>query len=493
MLNISDFLKIGLSLFWAGVSVLFFVAAVSYPGNVAVYALFTLISSLHLFFGFRSNAVFFDTFIGVLMWLGFWFKFSVHTAFMNGYFKQAHGSYVWDSVFIDNVLLVSSCGLASLILASVVRSRWIYNYPSPRSYESDGNIGLFMFYRRYRRQLVALFLLFVVVIAFSNAWLGIYQRGVVPRIELPFGLGGVYSWLLLFGMSSFVALVLQFELRVAGRITLFSSLLALFETFASSVSLLSRGMILNFSALFYGLVRSIAGSKLIKSLRVLGIAGLLFCLLFVVSVSFVNHLRWMSVANHTDRTYAVDRVDLQSVLDSEGNSLTRITDLVLDRWVGVEGVMAVVNYPGRGWNLWSDAWGERYDVHETSFYDLNFIDTPYKHADTSRQHYVSLPGLIAFFYYPGSYVFLFVSVFLLGLVASSIEYFVYRVGGKNLVLCALMAQVMAYRYSSFGYVPSQSYLLFGSIILNVILIWFVNRIFIRWFGGDAGNSKLSGR
>jgi hypothetical protein len=95
-----------------------------------------------------------------------------------------------------------------------------------------------------------------------------------------------------------------------------------------------------------------------------------------------------------------------------------------------------------------------------------------------------LPGVIAFFYYPGSYVFLFSGIFLLGIGAALIELLVYRLGGKNLILCALMAQVVAYRYSSFGYVPGRSYLLFGSIILTIALIWSANRVLQLWFGGE---------
>jgi len=63
------------ALFWGAVVVLAFVAGAEYPGNVAIYAGFTVVSSLFLYAGFRKNAIFFDTFIGVLLWLGFWLRF----------------------------------------------------------------------------------------------------------------------------------------------------------------------------------------------------------------------------------------------------------------------------------------------------------------------------------------------------------------------------------------------------------------------------------
>lgn len=91
-----------------------------------------------------------------------------------------------------------------------------------------------------------------------------------------------------------------------------------------------------------------------------------------------------------------------------------------------------------------------------------------------------MPGYIAFLFYPGSYLFLLIAVFAFSMLAALIEYFVYRVGGKNLVFCALIAQVVAFRYTSFGYVPMQSYLLFGSILLNVLILYFSDML-LRFF------------
>ena len=66
-------------------------------------------------------------------------------------------------------------------------------------------------------------------------------------------------------------------------------------------------------------------------------------------------------------------------------------------------------------------------------------------------------------------------MFVLGVIAAIIEYFVFRLGGKNVILCSLLAQVVAFRYLSFGYVPMQSYLLFGTIFLNLFIIYFADK------------------
>ncbi len=141
----------------------------------------------------------------------------------------------------------------------------------------------------------------------------------------------------------------------------------------------------------------------------------------------------------------------------ESTGMTK--QLFLDRWVGIEGVMSVSSYPDLGWPLLKSSLSEKYNENETSFYDNNIIRSSYLETDKTKHHFITLPGIIAFFY-PGSFVFLFASIFILGLLGSFIEVLSYKFGGKNIILCTLFAEVIAYRFTSFGYVPLQSYFYF---------------------------------
>jgi hypothetical protein len=67
-------------------------------------------------------------------------------------------------------------------------------------------------------------------------------------------------------------------------------------------------------------------------------------------------------------------------------------------------------------------------------------------------------------------------MFALGAFAAAMELAAYRLGGANLILCSLVSQVVAYRYASFGYVPAQSYLLFGTLVLNLFIIYYADRV-----------------
>lgn len=441
-----------------------------YPGKSYVYLYFTVIANLLLYFGFRKNAIFFDTFIGIFCWLGFWLKLTILGIFLGGSFREGIGYFDGSAAAYDKALLVSSCGLLGFLLASFIREKLSCNYP--QKIEGITQSGLFSFYRNHRNVLLIGFVALFIFIGVTNVYLGIYQRGCITRTTLPFGLNGIYKWLLLFGLASFSALILKFELEINKATSIFIMFLSLLENFVSNVSLLSRGMILNSSALIYGVFASTKLRSIKSNARFIVVTILIFMTLFVSSYFTVNYLRIIAFSN-------VQFDEMPSLKKNITLIGINMPTFVLDRWVGMEGVMAISSYPKRGWDLWKTAWQESYNEHETSFYDNNLIKSPYADIDKTKNHHISMPGIIAFFFYPGSLSFLFISMFAMGAMAAVIEAFVFRVGGKNMILCALIAQVIAYRFVSFGYVPKQSYLLFGSIFLNLIIIYLVDKVLVN--------------
>ena len=463
--------RVLLSLSLLLISLLAISAGLHYKGSLGAYLLFTLITNALLLNGFKKRSIYFDTFIGVFIWLGFWLKFSVRLAFFSGEFHEAIGAFDGAPESFDNALNISSCGIAAFWLASVVRQRF-FNYPDAPL--GCGGSGIFRFYKDHRKLLVGLFVVLVALVAISNAWFGVYQRGMVTQTVLPFGMNGIYKWLLQFGFASVSALIIRFEIELNQEISWVAVLPPLFEAFSSNVSLLSRGMVLNSVGLVVGAIRTMFGAGIKFSPLRVSAAALMFAALFAVSVFAVNYLRSTSLLGGA-------AINSSQVI---GSASGMATPLFLDRWVGIEGVMAVSSSKHLGWELWREALGERFQEGQLSFYDRVFIESPYLNyglSDSSKHHFVSLPGVVAFFYYPGSLFFLFLALFLLGLVAAIIECLTYLFAGLNWVLCSLFAQVVAFRYVSFGYVPGQSYLLFGALALNVLLIYAVDRVLAKHY------------
>ena len=150
------------------------------------------------------------------------------------------------------------------------------------------------------------------------------------------------------------------------------------------------------------------------------------------------------------------------------------------RWVGIDGVMTVSSYPKLSMNLWEKSWQERFKGYGTSLYDREFRKTDIStRRDIKKHHFVSMPGMIGFLFYSGSYFFLFGAMFLLSIFGAGVEWCALKAGQGNLILASLIAQVVAYRFAHFGYVPARSYLLFGSIFLNLGLIFLINFLLER--------------
>ncbi|MGH9877607.1 MAG: hypothetical protein ACRD5H_08210 [Nitrososphaerales archaeon] len=439
-------------------------ALLKYPGFGPIYVLFAILSNALLYFGFRRNAIFFDTFIGILFWLGFWLKLTFRVAFMDGQFHEPVGNFDGSGAAFDRALLVSSCGFAGLLTVSFIREKYVFTYPGKLPGVSQG--GLLKAYENHRTALLSTFVILFVAVAATNFYFGIYQRGAIPRTVLPYGLSGIYSWLLLFGLASISALVLQCEFALNRKTSYPVVIVSLVEEFLVNVSLLSRGMIINVSALGYGAFRYLQLSSIESKWRFWAVSFSIFVLLCVSSVILVDYLR------------SIDPDDPRAI---ELVAIVRGTKvLLLDRWVGIEGVMAVSSYPKQGWDFWSEAWKETYSKKQMSFYDTHLITSPYREMDVRRHHYISLPGIVAFCFYPGSFPFLFLCMFILGAIAAAIEISVFKLGGGNIILCALLAQVVAYRYAHFGYAPSRSYMLFGSLYLTLLIFYFSNAFLLDW-------------
>jgi hypothetical protein len=461
-------------------------ALIKYPGSSFYYMLFSVVANTMLYFCFRSRAIFFDVFIGLLFWLGFWLKLTYRIVFMGGDFVWA-GNFDGSPAAFDRAVLVATCGLSGLILASYVRGKFLFNYPQVAAVEAQP--GLFGFYVDFRKYVLIAFLLFLVSVGYLNVHFGIYQRGEITKTILPFGLNGVFTWLLLFGMASFVAVILNFELRINRGNYWWVIVYSFLEGLVSSSSQLSRGMLISTGSLLYGVFYNFRISAFKVRVRFFVAVMLVFMLLFASSAVLVTYIRSASYLDSLDAHGSQESTPAvqETIPAIQAPPLTPLdmtvrmaASLLVDRWVGMEGVMAISSYPELGWVVWRQAWQEVYNENVLSFYDKNLIDSSYKNTDTSKFHFVSLPGIIAFFFYPGSYLFLFVSMALLGMGAALLEIFVFKVGGKNVILCSLLAQVIAYRFMSFGYVPSQSYLLFGSIVFNVFLIYFADKILGYW-------------
>lgn len=479
-----DYLKETNKFFLAGIFltvILVMLAIFSYPGSKLIYLFFSA-SFLSLFFlGFSKNRIFFDTFLGGLMLLGFWSKLSFFLISGFRHTGEAVGHFDFSDAKFDKALLVASVGALGFVAVRLLRPLFFKysNNPSPSPTPSSFD----NLYLRNKRLILGIFTFLIILVGVSNIYLGIYQRGMLPERVLPFKLNSVYTWLLLFGLTSISSLLINIELKHLRKISLPLIFITIFELFFSNISILSRAMIVSFFALIFAVYLKSQIDKLKLQLKLIITTLLIFITFFGSSVYLTQHIRhsvfynpdytiksrldgFLLAANEKVRFYHGKQKFFEKVFQG----------LLINRWVGLEGTMAVSSYPNLSWDLFKESLNEKSIEEGTSFYDKKITQSHYVYNTKSRNRHITLPGVIGFFFYPGSYLFLFIATFLMGLIGAIIEIISFKLSARNMIFASLTSCVVAFRFAHFGFAPLRSYLIFGAIFLNIGLIWLAANI-----------------
>ena len=471
--------------------ILTFFGLYSYTGNKMIYLFFSIINIYLIFFSFRKKAFFFETFFSILLFLGFWFKFTMIISFTDGIFREGVGNFDYSENNFDYALLISLSGIIPLIIFGHLREFFFY-YPNKIEFLEIKN-------RKFvnnRKNIILFFLLFIFIVTIFNGYLKIYQKGLIPLNEINFFAAGGIKWLLLFGLSTISCLLIFLEVNIFKKLFSFTIIVGIFETFLSSLSMISRGMIFNSLSIIYGIYKLSKKTGNILSLRLLIKTILVTLVLFYISVIAVNYIRsnYFYIGKSKLETIKVEDSE-KKIIDKSKKFKEKLRNfniiesnneffyLAINRWVGIDSTLAVSqNKDILNFHLLFEAINERADFNAPTFYEKTFFledEGEYK-KELKEQLYVNvkgntLTGIIAFLFYSGSFVFLFFGMLFLSAFASIIEFICYYVSGKNLIFCSLIGQIIAFRFIHFGYLPKQSYLLFGSIFLTIFFVFIFNK------------------
>jgi hypothetical protein len=469
-----------------------------YKGNQFIYLLFSIISLFLIFFSFRKKSIFYENFFGTFIFLGFWLKFSIIISFNIGFTEGLEGTSNITSQNYDDALIASFIGMLGIISFGLIREKFFF-YPS----KIELNINT-EFYKKFRNIFITFLFFFIIFVCFINVYFQIYQRGLVGN-SYNFLISGFIKTSLLYFLSLCVAIILFFDLASYKKVFILVLSLVIFEPFLSSVSMLSRGMIFNSLAIVFALYKltNKTNSKLEINFYLKFLAFLF--IVFYISVISVNHLRIAKYnignqpsASNTFKTLAeITKENIKTIPNispvftfdrnktisekikiNVSKSASGFYTLLIHRWVGINSMLLITKHKELlNFELFYKSLTEKYDSRSLSFYEENFkiyhVDN-YKNNGSTKGNI--LPGLMAFLYYSGSYIFLFFSIILFSCFASLLEYLIYKSTNKNLIASGLIGMVIAYRFAHFGYLPSRSYLLFGSII-GLIILFFLIKFF----------------
>ena len=539
-------------------------ASSSTPSSPWVYLAFSSVYLLLLITAIfqRQSLNYSFLYISIFLWLGFWFKFTIHVLLDYPFVESIGNFYGPDKPWYratwiapvsysrgevlewNGVLWSATVGALGVLLA------WYLHRYLFEKYTAGKHLNVTPpWYSAARVWLWGVLIFVIVSAAILNALLGVQKAGMIPRTILPWPLNAVIAWVVSIGGAIAVSTLMYWDLE-SGRKIRFPILMVLVEAFLSTLSLMSRAVYI-----FHVLPQLIGALKFRKQivtsrLGEMGLAAVVIGL-FVAAIMGVTSLReqeYESISagasplstakisiqslNHqssnppvvptgqnvtnvelSPRAIILDEAiseiksmiksgkpmqsQLEKLLDEQkllalAQSQTPmaptcqvtaclldqfratfgvIIRLAADRWIGIEGVMAVQTNSDNSVAMLTSALIEKREIGKLAAYQ-KLSNSLYADMDPTKNQFASLPGPIAFFLLGGSLWMVVAGMLALTTFALSFEAAISTLTG-NPILCALIGLALGNCAAQFGLAPRQDIPFFLMIMSSAVLISFL--------------------
>jgi hypothetical protein len=450
-ISIGFLLAIWVTLFLSGLK--------QYPGSSGYYVAFSLVFLGMLGSGLCKRTTYAYLFLVVFLWLGFWLKLTAHQIFVYPYGEPV-GLFDKSPASFDKVLLIAISGCLGVVLARI-----FYGWIGWKSTLTDLEATVPPpWYPRMQKVLWIKLIAVLISCAVINVVYGIQQSGLVPRTLLIWPLNAAIYWMLGSGFAMCVATLGCWHLASRGAVVPVAYIFLVSSTI-STVSLLSRGLyIFHTVPAMLAIYENRERAKDLSPKRI-AIYSVVFIVMMLVSLSLVSVLRGYYYSNVPPTL--IELTDTTTSLHGAQSSLR----FIVDRWVGVEGVMAVSSYNDKGLDLFIRALTEKSEIGRSTLYQQVCL-AHYRFMDLSKFQFASLPGAIAFFYYTDSLPLVMLGMMTLTLLALCSEKMVSRLTA-NPLLSAFWGCAMANFIAQFGVAPRGLGPHFVMSLLAILTIWTV--------------------
>lgn len=442
------------------------------PVTKTIFIFFSIISNILFLSIFSIKTTIFEKILSFFLWLGFWYKISMNYLVSifeenNLYDISLSGKFISSTKSFDEVFLISSVGLLGLLSAIVIRNILFKKISfSP----SINLLPLTNLYIKNKFIIITSFLFGLFFICFSNSYFVFYQKGISAEQDLIFPLAIFLKWFLLYGYLLIVSVIIYFETLSKRKFVLWPFIILLLSLYLINLSLLSRSMPINAFIFF------LAAYFFLKFKNIyLNRFNLFFSLIVIVFFSLISivHVNIERASAYNEINTKKKNMTQEDIIISN-KSLTRtIIDmskpLLINRWVGIESVMAVQAFENKGFDLYVMLLDEKVGQTKQSFFD-KYIINKYSQGNFNKYNFNSSPGIIGFLFYSGSYLFLYLVMILITLLGSFLSFASYKLSGSNFLFMVIIANTIAYRLISFGFAPFQQHYYFLSILLSIIML-----------------------
>lgn len=422
--------------------VILFISFSSYPGFKLLYVLYSIFFVLLLFYGICNSVFHGITFLIVTLWIGLWLKLTLHLIDRSDWVEPI-GMFDGLPSSWDQVLLISITGSAGIFVAQFLWNRLLANKVSITEYP----LNVSAWFQGTLRRILWLGVYAIIFITFCiNEVFNIIKLGHRPALDLPWPWQGVFGWWCNIGLALLVATFLGFDW--AKKNSLWPGIIGLSLAGALiSVSIHSRGLVVFFLIPLLCVLWNYRSSSiwLTKTRWCLVLSVVTFSL--ASSVIFSQYQRYMGAdALPLSKSSKVSIRNNQEFLASLSGTFKR---LAIDRWLGLEGIMAVSSYPSKGWPLFLQAITERRTKDHVDMYTGKISLSGFTDTDTTRYHYATMPGAIGFLYLSASYFVVFFGMLLVTFLLIASEVLVSK-ATDNPFLSALTGMYITLLIIQFG-------------------------------------------
>jgi hypothetical protein len=422
------------------------------------YLLFSITSIFFFVNSFFLSSLFTQKFIGLFLFLGFWVKFNFTIFFNNGRFAEyvnklnpfGGGLVSGDEHdLLKNFYISSSLFLLTITFAS--KCLFNLNHISKKL----NFFNLFAFAKFFKGKNFFLFIFFFIILVNFNFKYLFFMRGVIPTIENIFIIG-FYKCFFSYVLLILAALLLDFYIRKnVNYLEIF--VILLFFLFLNQIFIFSRLAPVLMLPIFFSLMHYVFTNKknFIKNKQILFII-LLSIFLSYLSFYVVYELRFALFFSKIDPNVPAGEF-LNLIFESaakenfekiyNGDKWTMLRGFFIDRWVGADGLLSVINY-----------------ITESGYYS-------YTYSVKSLQAMI-ITGPAGFFFKSGSYIIFFLLTFLSVFLISNIEN-LFKNLYKNLYFFQYVsAFILAYEFVHIGAGTIKIFFYYASIIFFILFIYF---------------------
>ena len=452
-------------------------SVLQYPGDKFIFSFFSLVIFAIGGLAIRLPKHYAHFFLSAAWFLGFWVKYLFHLATAAEY-NELHGSFDGSNASWDAVFLVVGVGGAGYLIGRFISLPVV---GPATSILLARTIAVPSWWPLHRDRIWLMAALLVFVILATNQELGLLVRGYVALVILPWPFGGLFAWMTDIGTALLLTLFLAWDRRAGFGVERGFVALCI-EGALFSVSTLSRGLYF-----FHTLPPLVTeGAEAARGPRRRPLAILLAIWLVVgvaipPAATYVRLFGQNAIPVTQAELKATESPDYRrppstnptiSVLWVQFVIMTRL--LLVDRWTGLEGVMATVAYPEKSVALLGKAVSQRRSYGTVDVYTGRISGSTFTEENAKTYHFATLAGPIALLYFSGSLAVVFFGMALISVLISAIE-LTWRWLVRDRALVAMAGFYLALVVMQLSGSLIQSATGIATVSFAFIAIWFFGR------------------